>query len=66
MISIEVLRHHAYRTVGEFLKGGAVGEESSTVKLLSAEAEQVLTNVALDVLGPRVEALLKQIPETES
>jgi alkylation response protein AidB-like acyl-CoA dehydrogenase len=52
MISIEVLRHHAYRTVGEFLKGGAVGEESSTVKLLSAEAEQVLTNTALDVLGP--------------
>ena len=52
MIGIEVLRHHAYRTVGEFLKGGAVGEDSSTVKLLSAEAEQLLTSTALDVLGP--------------
>jgi alkylation response protein AidB-like acyl-CoA dehydrogenase len=52
MIGIEVLRHHAYRTVGEFLKGGAVGEDSSTVKLLMAEAEQRLAATALDVLGP--------------
>ena len=52
MIGVEVLRHHAYRTVGEFLKGGAVGEDSSTVKLLSAEAEQQLAQTALDVLGP--------------
>jgi alkylation response protein AidB-like acyl-CoA dehydrogenase len=52
LIGIEVLRHHAYRTVGEFLKGGAVGEDSSTVKLLSAEAEQRLTDTALGVLGP--------------
>jgi alkylation response protein AidB-like acyl-CoA dehydrogenase len=52
MIGIEVLRHHGYRSVGEFLKGGAVGEDSSAVKLLSAEAEQRLTATALDVLGP--------------
>jgi len=52
LIGVEVLRHHAYRTVGEFLKGGSVGEDSSTVKLLSAEAEQLLAQTALDVLGP--------------
>src|SRR3954469_7107972 len=40
LIGIEVLRHHAYRTVGEFLNGGAVGPDSSSVKLLMAEAEQ--------------------------
>jgi alkylation response protein AidB-like acyl-CoA dehydrogenase len=51
-IGIEVLRYHAYRTVGEFLSGGAVGPDSSTVKLLMAEAEQRLTATALDVLGP--------------
>ena len=42
LIGIEVLRHHAYRTVGEFLNGGAVGPDSSSVKLLMAEAEQAL------------------------
>jgi alkylation response protein AidB-like acyl-CoA dehydrogenase len=51
LIGIEVLRHHAYRTVGEFLNGGAVGPDSSTVKLLMAEAEQRLAATALEVLG---------------
>ncbi len=52
LIEIEVLRHHAYRTVGEFLNGGAVGPESSSVKLLMAEAEQRLAATVLEVLGP--------------
>jgi alkylation response protein AidB-like acyl-CoA dehydrogenase len=51
-IGVEVLRHHAYRTVGEFLNGGAVGPDSSSVKLLMAEAEQRLAATALEVLGP--------------
>src|SRR4051794_35117973 len=51
LIGVEVLRHHAYRTVGEFLNGGAVGPDSSTVKLLMAEAEQRLAASALEVLG---------------
>jgi alkylation response protein AidB-like acyl-CoA dehydrogenase len=50
-IGVEVLRHHAYRTVGEFLNGGAVGPDSSSVKLLMAEAEQRLTSAVLEVLG---------------
>ena len=52
LIGIEVLRHHAYRTVGEFLSGGAVGPESSSVKLLMAEAEQRLAATAIELLGP--------------
>src|SRR4051795_9764442 len=52
LIGIEVLRHHAYRTVGEFLNGGAVGPESSSVKLLMAEAEQRLAATGFDLLGP--------------
>lgn len=51
-IGVEVLRHHAYRTVGEFLNGGAVGEDSSTVKLMMAEAEQRIGETAIEVLGP--------------
>jgi alkylation response protein AidB-like acyl-CoA dehydrogenase len=52
LIGVEVLRHHAYRTVGEFLSGGAVGPESSSVKLLMSEAEQRLAATVLEVLGP--------------
>ena len=58
LIGIEVLRHHAYRTAGEFLKGGAVGPESSSVKLLMTEAEQRLAShrargARADVAGRR-------------
>jgi alkylation response protein AidB-like acyl-CoA dehydrogenase len=55
LIGVEVLRHHAYRTVGEFLNGGAVGPDSSSVKLLMAEAEQRLAATELEVLGPTLE-----------
>ena len=51
LIGVEVLRHHAYRTVGEFLNGGAVGPESSTVKLQMAAAEQRLAASAIELLG---------------
>jgi alkylation response protein AidB-like acyl-CoA dehydrogenase len=54
-IGVEVLRHHAYRTVGEFLSGGAIGPDSSSVKLLMAEAEQRLAATALEVLGPTLQ-----------
>jgi alkylation response protein AidB-like acyl-CoA dehydrogenase len=51
LVEIEVLRHHATRTMSSFLNGGAVGPESSGVKLLMAQAEQTLGATALDVLG---------------
>jgi alkylation response protein AidB-like acyl-CoA dehydrogenase len=55
LIGVEVLRHHASRTVGQFLNGGTVGPESSSVKLLMAEAEQRLAATVLEVLGPTLE-----------
>jgi alkylation response protein AidB-like acyl-CoA dehydrogenase len=55
LVAVEVLRHHAYRTVGEFVNGGAVGPDSSSVKLLMAEAEQRLAATVVDVLGPTLE-----------
>ena len=51
LIEIEVLRHHASRTMSAFLNGGPVGPESSSVKLLMAQAEQTLGATALEVLG---------------
>jgi alkylation response protein AidB-like acyl-CoA dehydrogenase len=55
LVAVEVLRHHAYRTVGEFVNGGTVGPDSSSVKLLMAEAEQRLASTVLDVFGPTLE-----------
>ena len=52
LIGVEVLRHHTYRTVGEFINGGTVGPDSSSVKLLMAEAEQRLAASAFEILGP--------------
>src|SRR4051794_30807978 len=52
LIGVEVLRHHAYRTVSEFLNGGAVGPDSSSVKLLMAETEQRLAATAFELLEP--------------
>jgi alkylation response protein AidB-like acyl-CoA dehydrogenase len=51
LIVVEVLRHHASRTVGRFLNGEAVGPASSSVKLVMSEAEQTAAATALDVLG---------------
>jgi alkylation response protein AidB-like acyl-CoA dehydrogenase len=51
LIEVEVLRHHASRTMSAFLNGGAVGPESSGVKLLMAKAEQTLCATALELLG---------------
>ena len=55
LVAVEVLRHHAYRTVGEFVRGGAVGADSSSVKLLMAEAEQRLAATVLEILGTTLE-----------
>ena len=51
LIEVEVLRHHASRTMSPFLNGGPVGPESSAVKLLMAQAEQTLAAAAIEVLG---------------
>jgi alkylation response protein AidB-like acyl-CoA dehydrogenase len=51
LIEIEVLRHHASRTMSPFLNGGSVGPESSGVKLLLAQAEQSLGSAAIDIVG---------------
>ena len=55
LVGVEVLRHHAYRTVGQFVRGGAVGPDSSSVKLLMAEAEQRLAATVLELIGPTLE-----------
>jgi alkylation response protein AidB-like acyl-CoA dehydrogenase len=50
-IDVEVLGHHAARTMSPFLTGDPVGPESSGVKLMMSQAEQTLCGTAVDVLG---------------
>jgi alkylation response protein AidB-like acyl-CoA dehydrogenase len=66
LISVEVLRHHASRTVGQFLSGGTVGPESSSVKLLMAEAEQRLAATVLEVLGPTLELVAPESADEDA
>jgi alkylation response protein AidB-like acyl-CoA dehydrogenase len=51
-ISLEVLKHQCYRSIGTALANGSPGFESSVDKVLLGRAEQQLAQIALDVLGP--------------
>jgi alkylation response protein AidB-like acyl-CoA dehydrogenase len=51
-IAVEVLRHQAYRSMGEALARGGAGVETSVDKLMMAEADQLLGAACLEVLGP--------------
>jgi alkylation response protein AidB-like acyl-CoA dehydrogenase len=51
-ISIEVLGAQTFRSVGKMIASGKPSLESSTDKVMLGQAEQVLGEAALDVLGP--------------
>jgi alkylation response protein AidB-like acyl-CoA dehydrogenase len=51
-VSVEVLKHQCYRSIGQALATGSPGFESSVDKVLLGRAEQQLAQAALDVLGP--------------
>jgi alkylation response protein AidB-like acyl-CoA dehydrogenase len=52
-VALEVLKHQGYRSVGKMIVTGHPGVESSADKVLLGEAEHLLGDAALDVLGPR-------------
>jgi alkylation response protein AidB-like acyl-CoA dehydrogenase len=49
---VEIMRFLGLRTLTGFLQGAAPGPEGSIFKLLWSEYHQVVTELALDVLGP--------------
>jgi alkylation response protein AidB-like acyl-CoA dehydrogenase len=51
-VAVEVLRYHAYRSVGGAIARGAAGVETSVDKLQMTAADKVLGDACLDVLGP--------------
>jgi alkylation response protein AidB-like acyl-CoA dehydrogenase len=55
-IALEVLRHQAYRSMGQAEARGGPGLESSVDKVWLAKAEQQLGETCLDVLGPHTSA----------
>jgi alkylation response protein AidB-like acyl-CoA dehydrogenase len=50
-VAVEVLRYHAYRSVGGAIARGAAGVETSVDKLQMTAADKVLGDACLDVLG---------------
>jgi alkylation response protein AidB-like acyl-CoA dehydrogenase len=51
-VAIEVLRYHAYRSVGGAIARGSAGVETSVDKLQMTAADKVVGDACLDVLGP--------------
>jgi alkylation response protein AidB-like acyl-CoA dehydrogenase len=51
-VAVEVLRYHAYRSVGAAIARGAAGVETSVDKLQMTAADKLLGDACLDVLGP--------------
>jgi alkylation response protein AidB-like acyl-CoA dehydrogenase len=51
-VSVEVLGHHAYRSLSRAIATGSTGVESSVDKLMLAAAEHAVAAATLDVLGP--------------
>jgi alkylation response protein AidB-like acyl-CoA dehydrogenase len=51
-VAVEVLRYHAYRSVGAAIERGAAGVETSVDKLQMTAADKALGDACLDVLGP--------------
>jgi alkylation response protein AidB-like acyl-CoA dehydrogenase len=51
-VAVEVLRYHAYRSVGASAARGAAGVETSIDKLQMTAADKLVGDACLDVLGP--------------
>jgi alkylation response protein AidB-like acyl-CoA dehydrogenase len=51
-VAVEVLRYHAYRSVGGAIARGSAGVETSVDKLQMTAADKVVGDACLDVLGP--------------
>src|SRR5262249_41532628 len=51
-VAVEVLRYHAYRSVGAAAARGAAGFDTSVDKLQMTAADRLLGDACLDVLGP--------------
>jgi alkylation response protein AidB-like acyl-CoA dehydrogenase len=51
-VAVEVLRYHAYRSVGAAIARGAAGVETSIDKLQMTAADRAVGEACVDVLGP--------------
>jgi alkylation response protein AidB-like acyl-CoA dehydrogenase len=62
-VALEVLKHQGLRSVGKLIATGHPGLESSVDKVVLARAEQVVVDVALDVLGAQAAGSVAGAPE---
>ncbi|MHB1487005.1 MAG: acyl-CoA dehydrogenase family protein [Acidimicrobiales bacterium] len=50
---VEIMRFLGYRSLTQFLRGSAPGPEGSIFKLFWSEYHKVVTDLAMDILGPQ-------------
>jgi alkylation response protein AidB-like acyl-CoA dehydrogenase len=61
-IELQALRYTAYRSLSALLKTGVPGPEGSILKLQWSEANQRVTKLALELLGPDAQLLAENAP----
>jgi alkylation response protein AidB-like acyl-CoA dehydrogenase len=61
-IELEALRYTAYRSLSALMKTGVPGPEGSILKLQWSEANQRVTKLALELLGPDAQLLDENAP----
>ena len=61
-IELEALRYTAYRSLAALVKTGVPGPEGSILKLQWSEANQRVTKLALELLGPDAQLLAGNAP----
>jgi alkylation response protein AidB-like acyl-CoA dehydrogenase len=61
-IELQALRYTAYRSLSALMKTGVPGPEGSILKLQWSEANQRVTKLALELLGPDAQLLAENAP----
>jgi alkylation response protein AidB-like acyl-CoA dehydrogenase len=61
-IELQALRYTAYRSLSALVKTGVPGPEGSILKLQWSEANQRVTKLALELLGPDAQLLAENAP----
>ncbi len=61
---VEIMRFLGMRTLTQFLQGGHPGPESSIFKLFWSEQHKIVTELAMDILGPEGMVIEGKMPAT--
>ncbi len=61
---VEIMRYLGMRTLTKYLAGGQPGAEASTFKLYWSEYHKIVTELAVDILGPAALHVVGKLPSS--